>query len=213
MGNVGSFQTLNISIHVLREEDDIPTLAMTLTTAQFQSTSSARRTTGQHINGGLRALISIHVLREEDDKQILRCGTSRPYFNPRPPRGGRPHNVAQGIPVVVISIHVLREEDDHTYNVHKICLVHFNPRPPRGGRRKAAHRLWRLTQFQSTSSARRTTRKAPTTKGKTSISIHVLREEDDAVQQLNRRAADIFQSTSSARRTTLGCCAKSYFLL
>ena len=57
----------DISIHVLREEDDYRMHGEALNQFQFLSTSSARRTTqsaGLDISG---QAISIHVLREEDD--------------------------------------------------------------------------------------------------------------------------------------------------
>ena len=102
----------------------------------------------------------------------------------------------------------------------------FNPRPPRGGRRiKDADKLEK-TLFQSTSSARRTTRVTlfscrasknfnprPPRGGRPAfvrlcrhchiISIHVLREEDDFSDGVDSVADSLFQSTSSARRTTL----------
>ena len=57
----------DISIHVLREEDDfLPKFVLAV----------CRR-------------ISIHVLREEDDDFKHLIGNSLVYFNPRPPRGGR----------------------------------------------------------------------------------------------------------------------------
>ena len=64
--------------------------------------------------------------------------------------------------------------------------------------------------FQSTSSARRTTTGQylyPLLR--TTISIHVLREEDDQKYTNKRSKIIIFQSTSSARRTTqcCKCCA------
>ena len=59
---------LRISIPVLREEDDRASDAAKLDTAEFLSTSSARRTTA--IQTEIKRThpdISIHVLREEDD--------------------------------------------------------------------------------------------------------------------------------------------------
>ena len=78
-----------ISIHVLREEDDYILLTSTLPFCKFQSPSSARRTTYILLCGYLGELISIHVLREEDDVLYgIRINQSE-NFNPRPPRGGR----------------------------------------------------------------------------------------------------------------------------
>ncbi len=146
---------------------------------RFQSTSSARRTTEIYQQPKAYRPISIHVLREEDDEPtapptaMLFYFNPRPprggrrhgrseggrteYFNPRPPRGGRPRQLRQTAPPEGISIHVLREEDD----------------PLDGGR--GCH----TAQFQSTSSARRTT-------------VDEGAANDD----------EKFQSTSSARRTT-----------
>ena len=147
----------DISIHVLRVEDDIFDTKVNGKTVPFQSTSSVWRTTR-----GRR--ISITGFRD---------------FNPRPPCGGRPsyvilfhplpafqstssvwrttplteadarkwaisihvlrveddetgHAVAMSIP---ISIHVLRVEDDRPVGVHRDQQADFNPRPPCGGRR------------------------------------------------------------------------------
>ena len=195
-----------ISIHVLREEDDGIAAAAVARNGEFQSTSSARRTTNPYFAELYGVDISIHVLREEDDR-----GDHQ--------RRQRCHP---------ISIHVLREEDDciatatplyckpfqstssarrttspsrkplpypHTFQstssarrttvsagIGGALLPNFNPRPPRGGRRGcAAAPVWICT-FQSTSSARRTTC-------------------DPVVCYLDTTE---FQSTSSARRTTEG---------
>ena len=154
---VGVFHII-ISIHVLREEDDV---------------ISCRSPSGQSI--------SIHVLREEDDCLLSAAGSRILYFNPRPPRGGRPLAVQPPPSAWAISIHVLREEDDRStdavysriyhISIHVLreeddpfamsmqyCTSDFNPRPPRGGRQDS--------RFFSDSVI--------------SISIHVLREEDDA---------------------------------
>ena len=151
-----------ISIHVLREEDDL--LA--------------------HLHHGRVVNISIHVLREEDDRFGFMARFIRSNFYPRPPRGGRRCCGRIGIAPFVISIHVLREEDDMRKSlISRNCKIflstssarrttasttwrpvsnigYFYPRPPRGGRRTV------------TAAARHIT----------VISIHVLREEDDADQ-------------------------------
>ncbi len=126
---------------------------------------------------------------------------------------------------VIISIHVLREEDDDNPKGTYIIGTDFNPRPPRGGRQNQIVVPMSEQEFQSTSSARRTTRLlpqvhdraayfnprpprggrlTPTTTLQTgiTISIHVLREEDDLSFARLRIVALVFQSTSSARRTT-----------
>ena len=57
-----------ISIHVLREEDDAAYNGVWDFDGLFLSTSSARRTTKNNKFYALDLIISIHVLREEDDK-------------------------------------------------------------------------------------------------------------------------------------------------
>ena len=146
----------NISIHVLRVEDD-----------RIGGWKSGSK------------LISIHVLRVEDDPWM--CGSARRQnnFNPRPPCGGRLSPEVQ--PVfsygfqstssvwrttgddlrlagrLFISIHVLRVEDDRPVFRRDRGRNDFNPRPPCGGRPLA----WRwptiTAKFQSTSSVWRTT--------------------------------------------------------
>ena len=187
------------------------------------------------------------ALRGEGDVMPLAANTQPRDFNPRPPRGGRhvsrissdktqrfqstssarrttrqPDIVRQD---PEISIHVLREEDDCFMFVHISKYAYFNPRPPRGGRRSCFRCRRRLFQFQSTSSARRTTI-ASIAPGKTCpnfnprpprggrriatgttslinfISIHVLREEDDFSTGASAVNSAVFQYTSSARRTT-----------
>ena len=80
----------NISIHVLREEDDTEGLAETVQLLIFLSTSSARRTT----------ILWFRYYPPSAD------------FYPRPPRGGRRKTYMFGPVPILISIHVLREEDD-----------------------------------------------------------------------------------------------------
>ena len=103
------------------------------------------------------AHISIHVLRVEDD-------------------GNRPRENFDGYG---ISIHVLRVEDDDAYNDLAEDFHNFNPRPPCGGRPKFESYLNQNTTFQSTSSVWRTTYGNIYSCGMRSISIHVLRVEDD----------------------------------
>ena len=78
-----------ISIHVLRVEDDSPCKRGCSPHAQFQSTSSVWRTTCYRGKSRHTRWISIHVLRVEDDRFT-------------PPTSGSGY----------ISIHVLRVEDD-----------------------------------------------------------------------------------------------------
>ena len=59
----------------------------------------------------------------------------------------------------------------------------FNPRPPRGGRPLRVQVCMLPHRFQSTSSARRTTTRTRLFCHSQSISIHVLREEDDVTRK------------------------------
>ena len=124
-----------ISIHVLRKENDTADHAEYISLWIFQSTSSARRTTGALREVRRVVIISIHVLREEDDilADAVRglCGY---HFNPRPPRGGRRINSKSRPLPASISIHVLREENDPVRKAAECLGYYFNPRPPRGGR-------------------------------------------------------------------------------
>ena len=83
------FTNADISIHVLRAEDDI----------------NARPY-------GLGFKISIHVLRAEDDLSVQIPLVMEVDFNPRPPCGGRLANDNGHTMTITISIHVLRAEDD-----------------------------------------------------------------------------------------------------
>ena len=78
-----------ISIHVLRVEDDDSGALNSAKGKKFQSTSSVWRTTCSGITVWHPEEISIHVLRVEDDQALMGHATQR-----------------------MISIHVLRVEDD-----------------------------------------------------------------------------------------------------
>ena len=56
-----------------------------------------------------------------------------------------------------ISIHVLRMEDDKAPTTQQQSTPNFNPRPPHGGRQRMIDAVKEWTEFQSTSSAWRTT--------------------------------------------------------
>ena len=78
-----------ISIHVLREEDDLRN-ALLLDGFVIISIHVLREEDDVTIMPPInRILISIHVLREEDDPIWSLPSLSTKYFNPRPPRGGR----------------------------------------------------------------------------------------------------------------------------
>ena len=63
----GKMRSNAISIHALREEDDVLNPLLMIVGALFQSTPSARRTTVDALCFTRRYVISIHALREEDD--------------------------------------------------------------------------------------------------------------------------------------------------
>ena len=123
--------------------------------------------------------ISIHVLRVEDDRIHCRAGSAYPHFNPRPPCGGR-RKTCHG--------YMWRYEFQSTSSVWRTTLrsppdtgptFNFNPRPPCGGRLPMSHSPPSSCLFQSTSSVWRTTAMELNRQALTSISIHVLRVEDD----------------------------------
>ena len=125
---------------------------------EFQSTSSARRTTVINDEGCSEEYIFQSTSSAR--RTTPHCRTTAPpprYFNPRPPRGGR---LCTALP--------------------RFWKCNFNPRPPRGGRHESVEGGAVLFLFQSTSSARRTTRSCAS-----------------CTPQPHP-----FQSTSSARRTT-----------
>ena len=183
-----------ISIHALREEDDLNAVSYLQAhdhfyprpprggrqgvtkvineTAIFLSTPSARRATKA-------ALAGLSVIGD---------------FYPRPPRGGRLFPVAGSCYNTKISIHALREEGDHPDSCTGRRHAYFYPRPPRGGR-------------QLNNNLNPPTRK---------ISIHALREEGDSTACSPRFANTGFLSTPSARRATCGClaslCSSQQFL-
>ena len=82
--------------------------------------------------------------------------------------------------IIKISIHALREESDITSRKEVRDLGNFNPRPPRGERQVVLSvRLFPVSGFQSTPSARRATRARGVLRLNAGISIHALREESD----------------------------------
>ena len=101
-------------------------------------------------------IISIHVLRMEDD---FLSPLFFVHYN--------------------ISIHVLRMEDDYRLILPALNRLYFNPRPPHGGRHYSIVDSKIEEIFQSTSSAWRTTIICIINTVLITISIHVLRMEDD----------------------------------
>ena len=62
-----------ISIHALREEGDLLSIAVIINAKRFLSTPSARRATYHEWYGRIKDAISIHALREEGDYALLSC--------------------------------------------------------------------------------------------------------------------------------------------
>ena len=134
-GKDGETRKANISIHVLRVEDDLMLSPPSAGGADFNPRPPC---------GGRP-----HPLQKREAHTL--------YFNPRPPCGGRPRECNRWLHRPGISIHVLRVEDDaataaHHKEVHHISIHvlrveddpgseernprggYFNPRPPCGGR-------------------------------------------------------------------------------
>ena len=173
-------ESLNISIHALREEGDDTTVDLS----------------------GYVEKISIHALREEGDKAPCSVSQAGYYFYPRPPRGGR-HlaveilgelkkflstpsarratlEIEQKTKGKEISIHALREEGDD------IIDNYIDDRE----------------KFLSTPSARRATPPQAVQREGRDISIHALREEGDPLVKAYQNREKEFLSTPSARRAT-----------
>ena len=149
---------LFVSISVLRVEDDASLRLLRPTFTVFQSPSSVWRTTGVAALQDVQLIISIHVLRVEDDLFHVEYCEVIAYFNPRPPCGGRRHCFPSG---------------------HE--AQYFNPRPPCGGRPIKATFSVDKYLFQSPSSVWRTTPLCALIVLNWSISIPVLRVEDDGI--------------------------------
>ena len=178
-------------------------------TMRFQSTSSARRTTPTADTYTRQDWISIHVLREEDDTAPQGVPGSHQGFQSTSSARRTTKKLKEKKPELTISIHVLREEDDvfylqwmakHNISIHVLreeddsCggaeLAGRFQFQSTSSARRTTWRLWRLTaskRFQSTSSARRTTRRPKGRWAAILISIHVLREEDDGARPCRAR--------------------------
>ena len=221
------FAAMLISIHALREEGDRTTahpfspardfyprpprggrligLEDDFEICKFLSTPSARRAT--------EVLAETRAAAED--------------FYPRPPRGGRHLLQSSLYEIMEISIHALREEGDQWLLRRPWRPMHFYPRPPRGGRPgtegdpldlakflstpSARRATWRAAiwftflSFLSTPSARRATHGSHSPDFPEAISIHALREEGDAADELHTFDHWKFLSTPSARRATYVC--------
>ena len=151
----------DISIHVLRVEDDLAAGSVVAHRVGFQSTSSVWRTTLFFF--GLR---------------LFFCN-----FNPRPPCGGR-HWITQTFffSFQFQSTSSVWRTTLKLFPASMSC-ADFNPRPPCGGRPSWQLVAPRKQRFQSTSSVWRTTLVLFLAAPQVLISIHVLRVEDDACAQ------------------------------
>ena len=158
-----------ISIHALREEGDFLGLSV-----RYDK------------------LISIHALREEGDPITKPC-SSKLFVFLSTPSARRATGLGSlcccGLP---ISIHALREEGDSTSMSFAAAFLHFYPRPPRGGRPSPSPGFRLITQFLSTPSARRATRRYLRLCSPWSISIHALREEGDSIRFFGISVASYF---------------------
>ena len=193
---------LEISIHVLREEDDV--VRHLLHTIPYISIHVLREEDDHAVRGRLdaRLNISIHVLREEDDPDRPRCSPASGYFYPRPPRGGRldisgqaesgtalflstssarrttPISRPPGSPRFYFYPRPPRGGRPQPFSTTSISIFYFYPRPPRGGRRPVYARPAQMADFypRPPRGGRHTYSQV---KSIICISIHVLREEDD----------------------------------
>ena len=148
-----------ISIHALREEGDASNFMEDKDGNKFLSTPSVRRAT---VDGP----VSVQLVEFLSTPSVRRATVPKfsrlfwiCYFYPRPPRGGRPKN---------------------PFRNNK--STHFCPRPPRGGRRRRRCRPQSWIYFYP----RPPRGGRPAVSGSrlpsTSISIHALREEGDALR-------------------------------
>ena len=169
----------DISIPVLRVEDDLDTLPWKIYYPKFQSTSSVWRTTAITPSKYVIWDISIHVLRVEDDlvsnvsisddvlfqstssvwRTTVQCSTLS-HQTKFQSTSSVWRTTGEGIAAAAdphISIHVLRVEDDPVRRFRLFNMLYFNPRPPCGGRHILGFLQINALVFQSTSSVWRTT--------------------------------------------------------
>ena len=104
--------TVDISIHALREEGDQHKPCQTQGRHDFYPRPP--RGGRPEMEDALceQDMISIHALREEGDPRSRSSHAAPRYFYPRPPRGGRPYGGKEPVNKTFISIHALREEGD-----------------------------------------------------------------------------------------------------
>ena len=155
MGRQYANALVHISIHVLRVEDDV-----------------LRDGRNGH------SCISIHVLRVEDDHPCAPRTEQPAYFNPRPPCGGR------RIPRKGTTNKEVFQSTSSVWRTTAPATARCSSAPF-----QSTSSVWRTThldgilsrymKFQSTSSVWRTTVQNALGYTKLTISIHVLRVEDD----------------------------------
>ena len=176
--------TMSISIHALREEGDRRLGAA----AQVGEGISIHALREEGDAGPAfprcRPAISIHALREEGDAAKSMWNAQPAEFLSTPSARRATDNLFSTPHKPVISIHALREEGDTMFSSMRFLCIHFYPRPPRGGR----------PTISSASSAPRNFYPRPPRGGRPGlppsgqrllqISIHALREEGDAEQDL-----------------------------
>ena len=147
---------IEISIHALREEDDVSAGFFIGCPQHFypRPPRGGRRT---QLSGGKdgEVFLSTPSARRATCISASRCDN----------RG--------------ISIHALREEGDHYCTNERKRTSNFYPRPPRGGRHGQQLETEQHLKFLSTPSARRATHRTRQAVWKDIISIHALREEGD----------------------------------
>ena len=124
--------------------------------------------------------------------QCLVTWSSHRYFYPRPPRGGRlvlvwSRNSSEGF----LSTPSARRATCCRWGSSPGC-VYFYPRPPRGGRRMGQERVCHRRDFypRPPRGGRLACLRSSSTTS--SISIHALREEGDAVKQYRKEARSYF---------------------
>ncbi len=151
--------TDDISIHVLREEDDFAMQLANYRELNFYPRPPRGGRPAEHMGAHTRQR-NFYPRPPRGGRRKALCKAGAPvYFYPRPPRGGRPALYQlHGPGPAFLSTSSARRT---TAGWRCSCWMgrHFYPRPPRGGRRKKRLNL-------SIGSK---------------ISIHVLREEDDGL--------------------------------
>ena len=155
---------------------------------QFLSTPSGWRATSKAPEFCIRIIISIHALRVEGDRFLSHFSGGHPRdFYPRPPGGGR--HFSYGLTPVssLISIHALRVEGDAPFIPNSERIKRFLSTPS-GWRATEPPEANEVTKkFLSTPSGWRATDLRRPRFYSFCISIHALRVEGDAYEELVRQ--------------------------